>query len=427
MTATGATAIPAGRFFFPLDDKLDLRGEDFSPSLLEKLEWLGGQEDSFEKGSQTAGKLLGLEITAKGLRNLTEKLGEERAERRDAEVLQFEKGDLSPRRPEPPQVAVVFLDGGRARVRASDAPPGVHEPDWNETKVANVSTYSNLNFQEDPKPEPPEKFLDPPQVVRLIEELKGASGNAKAKKQKTAGQNKEESRDKKERMPEPKKLLRTVVATKKDSDEFGRMVVTEAAQRGFFQAVKRAVVADGGIWIWAIAALHFVGFVFILDFVHLLSHLYAGAQAAHQGDLKKAWELYAKLLRLSWGGDVLEVLKILRKHAERLGEPPKGVREDDPRKVLWGTLGYVEKNKDKMEYPRYRREGLPISSAPVESLIRQVNIRVKGTQKFWVREGLEAVLQVNAACLSEDGRLEEFWRCRRRGRAVGQNRLKPAA
>lgn len=388
---------------------------------------MGGQEDSFEMGRQTARKLLGLEITAKGLRNLTEKLGEERAERRDAEVLQFEKGDLSPRRPEPPQVAVVFLDGGRARVRASDAPPGVHEPDWKETKVANVSTYENLNFQEDPRPEPPEKFLDPPQVLRLIEELKGASGNAKAKKQKPAGKNKEKSRDKKEPASEPKRLLRTVVATKKDSDEFGKMVVTEGARRGFFQAVKRAVVADGGIWIWAIAALHFVGFVFILDFVHLLSHLYAGAKAAHPDDPQKAWELYAKLLRLAWGGNVLEMLEILRNHAERLGEPPKGVKDDDPRKVLWGTLGYVEKNKDKMEYPRYRREGLPISSAPVESLIRQVNIRVKGTQKFWVSDGLEAVLQVKAACLSEDGRLEEFWHCRPRGRAVGQNRYKLAS
>ncbi len=61
-------------------------------------------------------------------------------------------------------------------------------------------------------------------------------------------------------------------------------------------------------------------------------------------------------------------------------------REDDPRKILWNAVEYVEKNSDKMDYPRYRNDGLPISSAPVESLVKQVNRRVKGTEKFWVSD-----------------------------------------
>ena len=50
-----------------------------------------------------------------------------------------------------------------------------------------------------------------------------------------------------------------------------------------------------------------------------------------------------------------------------------------------------------------------MSSAPVESLIKRVNRRVKGTDKSWIRDGLEAVLQVRAACLSDDGRAEAHW------------------
>ncbi len=77
-----------------------------------------------------------------------------------------------------------------------------------------------------------------------------------------------------------------------------------------------------------------------------------------------------------------------------------------------------------MDYPTYRRQGLPITSAPVESLIKQVNRRVKGSEKFWLRGGVEGVLQVRAAYLSEDGRADRHWaRPRPRGRAVGSGRL----
>lgn len=88
-------------------------------------------------------------------------------------------------------------------------------------------------------------------------------------------------------------------------------------------------------------------------------------------------------------------------------------------------MAYVEKNKDKMDYPRYRREGLPISTAPVESLIKQVNMRVKGTEKFWTKEGLEAVLQVRAAHLSEDGRAEGHWAKRPLGYAARSSLFRP--
>ena len=62
-----------------------------------------------------------------------------------------------------------------------------------------------------------------------------------------------------------------------------------------------------------------------------------------------------------------------------------------------------------MDYPRYRREGLPTSSALVESLIKQFNKRVKGSEKFWIDNRAEAVLQVRAAYLSEDDRAEQHY------------------
>jgi hypothetical protein len=63
-----------------------------------------------------------------------------------------------------------------------------------------------------------------------------------------------------------------------------------------------------------------------------------------------------------------------------------------------------------MDYPRYRRAGLPVTSSWVESLVGEFNGRVKGRDKYWNRSaGAEAILQVRAAVLSEDGRLARYF------------------
>src|SRR5436309_7342962 len=100
---------------------------------------------------------------------------------------------------------------------------------------------------------------------------------------------------------------------------------------------------------------------------------------------------------------------------------PRTAHEHACRVVKLAT-DYVERNRERMDYPRYRRMGLPVSSALVESLIKQINHRVKGTEQFWNDGGLEAVLQVRAAYLSEDDRAEKHHERRPRGPAVGHNR-----
>jgi hypothetical protein len=63
-----------------------------------------------------------------------------------------------------------------------------------------------------------------------------------------------------------------------------------------------------------------------------------------------------------------------------------------------------------MNYAHDRQQGLPVTSAPMESLVKQINQRVKGTEMFW-NDGLtggEAILQIRSAALSDDGRLETY-------------------
>ena len=66
-----------------------------------------------------------------------------------------------------------------------------------------------------------------------------------------------------------------------------------------------------------------------------------------------------------------------------------------------------------MKYDQYRKDGLPITSSHIESTIKQINRRVKGTEKFW-DQGAEPLLQLSADHISETYVLERFWANRHR-------------
>ena len=94
-------------------------------------------------------------------------------------------------------------------------------------------------------------------------------------------------------------------------------------------------------------------------------------------------------------------------------EDGRELSEDDPRKAVTTAVRYLNNNRKRMDYPRYRRMGLPVTSSPMESLIKQINYRVKGTEMFWNDpDGAEAILQVRAATLSDDDRLDGYLRRR---------------
>ena len=204
--------------------------------------------------------------------------------------------------------------------------------------------------------------------------------------------------------------MRTVIATMAGVDEFGYQVAVEVFKRGLDLSQRKACVCDGQKSNWTVWEKHLKesGFIPILDFLHLLTYLYAAAQATG-GTEAARWERYQRWLTWAWQGARDKLLVALNAAAASVGEAPDDAPETDPRRVVDKTRTYVTNNAEKMDYPRYRKLGLPISSAPVESVIKQFNKRVKGTEKFWCESALEAVLQVRAAQLSEDGRTDRLW------------------
>jgi hypothetical protein len=384
-----------------------------------------GKAPSFKEASADLRELAWVEISPNHLGKLAERVGREWVAARDADVRRFRAHRLAPQYAQPPTVATVMVDGGRVQTRDQDSGNGVSDPCWREVKVACCQSLSSKVHAVDPQPEPPRKFLDQIEVARLAAEIKARTGAAKTRAAKEAPR---PMRPKKRTTNRPRRLVRTVIASMANSDDFGWQVAAEVARRGLGQASRKGYICDGQKYNWTLYEIHLEpqGFIGILDFVHLLVYLHGAAQAVEGKGSAAAWKRYESWLRLAWAGQVKEVLAGLRQGCGQLGVPPEGCSEEDPRKVAAEALGYVTNNRTRMDYPRYRQLVLPVNSAAVESVMKQVNKRMKGTEKFWLEGGAEAILQIRVAYISEDGRADGYWsRPRPLAQAVGASRLRP--
>ena len=154
-------------------------------------------------------------------------------------------------------------------------------------------------------------------------------------------------------------------------------------------------------------ALYFADFIPIADFVHPLGYVYDAAQFLTPSD---PWPLYLRATTDCWQGRVADVLSELRAwQASRSTPPDQKLPDEDPRAIVQRTVTYLENNQARMDYPAYRREGLPVSSSMIESLIKEINYRVKRTEKFWNRpNGADHILHTRAAALCDDDRLSQW-------------------
>ncbi len=371
---------------------------------------LAAETRSFERAEKTARDGAGLEVSAKTIERVVHDVGRELEQRRDAPV---KSGEALARRPEePPDLAVVECDGGRIRTREPGHGPGVHRSGegWREDKNACLIRAKRQVFAEDPQPEPPASFCDPKHVAKIAE----TEALSVAAPLPSAPMPVEEV--KQPDLPaedwRPKRLMRTVLSSVASSEQFGRQMAREAKQRRFHEAQARAFLGDGLPWNWSIWKEHFRDFTPILDFTHALSYLFVVAKAIH-AQAENAWEQYLAWMRGCWRGEVAQVLDELRVWQERLGPAPPEAPEHDPRCLVAKTITYLEHNQPRMDYPEYRRQGMPITTAWMESLVKEVNYRAKGTEMFWNDpEGAEAILQVRAAALCDDGRLVEHLKTR---------------
>jgi hypothetical protein len=446
--------------FFPQSKLLGIDTGHYSTALLDLIVYAGANKASFREASHDLLKMSGQTVLEKQVERLTKRIGLERLDERQKAVEHFAKLPLMTRCDQTPkgvlapadeEVAVVMADAGMLQLRDTiaktneaedplaalagdtpetnklddddddqDKPPsGRH---WREDKVGLVLTMKSEISQTDPCPEIPETFLDQQRVGKIVRGLKKSAAlraeETGVVEASSASSPEEASEEEEIDYEGPKLEKRKVLASRKSWPIFGVMLACMAWMAGYSKAKRKAFVADGARAIWRVWKSRFSSYVPILDFIHAMSYVYTAAKAMGSNEAE-GWRLYGEWIRWVWRGEVASVIEKLQQWQQEHGTPEKGESTTTNRSVVAKSLRYLTNNQDKMKYAEYRKQGLPLVSSLVESMVKQISRRVKGTEKFWGDEGAEAVLQLRADYLSDGEVMEGFWQ-RRQKAATGQ-------
>jgi hypothetical protein len=388
-----------------------------TPKLTEKVVWAGSNVGSFAMAEEATRQLAEQDISSGRIRRQVTRVGEARVTEREESVERLQAMNLLSRRrgldhQEAPQIAVVMMDGGRYQRRDHFQARGESKPrrsqqssttHWRETKVGCLLSMTGKVHSEDPCAQIPDTFAHA-SVVQEIAKMAVNTGSDAC-----SSPSQDDATDLSAAIvaetlsyKPPTIESRDVVASGQSFDAFGWQLEARALRLNFPAAERQAFVADGARTNWRIQREHFPDATPIADLMHALSYAWSAAK------IDEGEATYQKWAQLLWQGDVSEVIGHLAALQSVHGPPPED-SPGDPRHHVTRALTYFQNNADHMDYPAYRQQGLPVTSAHIESTVKLINRRIKGSEKFWQRETSEAVLQLRADYLSGSNPMASFW------------------
>jgi hypothetical protein len=186
----------------------------------------------------------------------------------------------------------------------------------------------------------------------------------------------------------------TTLDTSPDLSDFAARVQREASRRGFTEAPRQAVLGDGSVWIWNTTTELFPQATQILDRFHAKEHLSQVGKVIY-GDSpeSKPW-IQARYEELDQG-HLKSLVHALRSHANHYKE-------------VLECIHYIWKNRRRMRYPKFHKQGFCTSTGVVEAGCKVViGTRLKRAGMHWTVKGANAIIALRCSKLS--GRFEDFW------------------
>lgn len=413
-----------------------------TPLVLEKIVWAGANLGSYQQAVAAMAELAEIILVPKQVQRITNRVGADCVEQRCQEVHEHRRRPLmkrvaAPAGVKPPELGVVMMDGGRFQRRdhfqerkspsRKESSSPRHLPvsselqeqstHWREDKIGIVLSMRSEVHAEDPCAEFPE-WLASADVVAELARLAAREEQVEEPSIPSPGASLEEQDGSFDwRELTPKLLSRDVIASSDDAESFGWHLEWKAWRLGIPEAKRQAFVADGLAVNWTIHKQHFSPMTPILDLMHALSYAW---RAAAELDDPQAYRRFATWI---WRGEVQRVIEELTACQEQIDFLPPETPMSDSRQHIQRAVTYYTNHQSRMNYPHYRKQGLPLTSSHIESAVKQINARVKGTEKFWNQSSGNAVLQLRAESLSDTKPLQSFWR-RWRAQQTGANRYR---
>jgi hypothetical protein len=179
-----------------------------------------------------------------------------------------------------------------------------------------------------------------------------------------------------------------------EAETFERQQWSEGMRRGLDQAGTLSSVNDGARYLWGIVGDCYPHAVEIVDWWHAVEHLWRVAQSVfgRGTEAEKEWVVQQK--ERLWRGSVERVIKAVN----ALPTDTTGRQE-----AVHQAQTYFRNNQHRMDYARYRAQGLPIGSGSVEGggCKQVVGARLKQAGMRWSRDGADAVLALRSALFSD--------------------------
>jgi hypothetical protein len=143
----------------------------------------------------------------------------------------------------------------------------------------------------------------------------------------------------------------------------------------------------------------------IVDLLHVTPRLWQAGKLLYGERSAEVVPFVRQRLAQVLEGKVVNVLRSLRRLAkERRVAAGK-------KRALRRICGYLSKNRERMRYDEYLRQGYPIASGVIEGACRHViKDRMERAGMHWTLEGAQAMLDLRSVYAS--GQWEDYWRYR---------------
>jgi hypothetical protein len=197
---------------------------------------------------------------------------------------------------------------------------------------------------------------------------------------------------------------RLVRVTRRNHQHAGRLMRQMAGDLHARAAEQLVAVTDGAEWIaHAIERNLPKGATVILDFYHLSQHVHEARREIF-GETDPQGH--------AWADGLLQAVRNegFESFWEKLVQTRAGARSPGKRTALEELMRYTGQRREKMNYRRWKSQGLSIGSGPTESMCKALSRRLKGVGMRWQLRNADAMASLEA--LHQSDGWSKYWSTR---------------